>query len=139
MTSLFSHANGCEKYHREEREKQQCSGNCDQGRECDCKPMHAAHQITDLQNKVVRLTAERDKAKESAEMWHDMYKSAVLLSKDRLANKGTEIQALEAERDELVNKVKDFLFDWDTTGSSGAWPVRTIQELRAALSKIKGE
>ena len=47
------------------------------------------------------------------------------------------IWQLEAERDELKAKIQDFLCAWDNCRSSGEWPVRRLEELRAAIAKVR--
>ena len=51
---------------------------------------------------------------------------------DNLAAKLTEA---ERQRDELKAAIKNFLCAWDTCRSSGEWPVRRLEELRAAIAK----
>ena len=39
------------------------------------------------------------------------------------------------ERDELKAAIENFLCAWDSCRSSGEWPVRRLEELRAATAK----
>lgn len=70
-----------------------------------------------LRGKVAELEAE-----------NTLHKSAM----DNLAAKLTEA---ERQRDELKAAIKNFLCAWDNCRSSGEWPVRRLEELRAAIAK----
>ena len=45
------------------------------------------------------------------------------------------IEELERERNELKAAIQNFLCAWDGCRSSGEWPVRRLEELRAAIAK----
>ena len=46
-----------------------------------------------------------------------------------------QLVAVTAELDELKAAIKNFLCAWDNCRSSGEWPVRRLEELRAAIAK----
>ena len=57
--------------------------------------------VATAKSEIERLTAERDRLKASATLWHDRYTAKCQEAKDRQAILGAEIVALEAERDAL--------------------------------------
>ena len=50
-----------------------------------------------------------------------------------------KVAELERQRDELLAAASAFIFEWDTCNSSGEWPVRQIDVLRAATEAARKE
>ncbi len=130
MTSLFGHANGDAAYHREERAKQQCSGDCNQGRECDCKDVELEKPFKDLAVTVAYANAE--------------FPPYVKVFHSRVVAK--EIARLTAERSDLLHEVEILIRQRDMLVEALENAIEFVpagygieRQCWEALAKIKGE
>ena len=90
--------------------------------------------ISDMADRIERLEAERDlhHNRLASLLFSDFFKPEVTAG--MIQDIAAEYTNAIAERDELKTLIQNFLCAWDSCRSSGEWPVRRLEELRAALA-----
>ena len=114
--------------------KQRLRAVCETGCDPDL-PFEAADRIEQLE-------AERDKHRKQVHLGFKHLMETPVLTDAEIEEGYTAFEHMRRtlakaldERDELKAAIENFLCAWDSCRSSGEWPVRRLEELRAATAK----